>query len=134
MSTTVNILSNSIAGSTASSVSTYCAGGSTTLGISGGALSQDANWNWYSGSCGSNYLASGNPIIANPTITTTFWVRAAGILQYYNMFKYNSRSLSSFRRSRFNNFNSIYHLPRFSFPVIFFRWIDRKKRRLVLVC
>ncbi len=56
----------------------FCPGGSTTLGITGGTLGSDADWYWYSGSCGGTPVGSGPSIVVSPTVTTTYYVRPEG--------------------------------------------------------
>ncbi len=55
-----------------------CGGISVNLGITGGTLGTNANWQWYSGSCGGTFVATGATITVTPTITTTYFVRAEG--------------------------------------------------------
>ncbi len=78
-SVTVTLGTNSTApsGITASS-GTICAGGSSTLSVSGGSLGTGAAWKWYSGSCGGTYIGSGPSITVFPSSTTTYYVRAEG--------------------------------------------------------
>ena len=55
-----------------------CVGQSTVLSVSGGNLGSGASWQWYSGSCGSNPVGSGNSISVAPSATTTYYVRGEG--------------------------------------------------------
>ena len=74
---TINTLATVPTSLTASS-SNICTGNSVTLSETGGTLGVGANFNWYSGSCGGTYLNSGASVTQSPTVTTTYWVRAAG--------------------------------------------------------
>lgn len=69
-------------GSPASSISvlsdTICSGELTTLSLVGGSLGTDANWYWYTGSCGGSLIDSGATISVSPTTVTTYYVRAEG--------------------------------------------------------
>lgn len=53
-------------------------GGSTTLTRNGGSLGIGASWKWYSGSCGGNFIGTGNSITVSPSSTTTYYVLAQG--------------------------------------------------------
>jgi len=55
-----------------------CPGETITLNKTGGSLGTGATWEWYSGSCGGTYVGSGVPIDVNPTVTTTYYIRAEG--------------------------------------------------------
>ncbi len=55
-----------------------CAGGSTTLSISGGSLNGAAQWQWYSSSCGGTLAGTGTSISVSPTVTTTYYARGVG--------------------------------------------------------
>ncbi|MFN5218233.1 MAG: T9SS type A sorting domain-containing protein [Sphingomonadales bacterium] len=57
---------------------TVCAGQPTTLSVVGGNLSAGAVWTWYQGSCGGSAIGTGASITVNPTVTTTYYVRASG--------------------------------------------------------
>jgi hypothetical protein len=57
---------------------TICAGETVTLTVSGGALGTDAEWFWYTGSCGGAAAGSGETITVNPTTSTTYYVQAIG--------------------------------------------------------
>ena len=58
--------------------SSICAGSSTNLSISTGALNDATNWQWYSGSCGGTSVGSGTSITVTPAITTTYYARGEG--------------------------------------------------------
>ncbi|MBG16632.1 MAG: hypothetical protein CL853_09810 [Crocinitomicaceae bacterium] len=60
------------------SASTVCSGSSVNLSVSGGILGTNATYEWYTGSCGGNYVGSGNPISVSPTTSTNYFVRAEG--------------------------------------------------------
>lgn len=57
---------------------TVCPGNSTILSVVGGSLGTNATWNWYSGTCGSLLLGTGNTISVSPSVTTSYYVRAEG--------------------------------------------------------
>jgi hypothetical protein len=61
-----------------STTDTICMGDSTTLTVNGGQLGTGAAWKWYSASCGSGYVGTGNSIKVSPTNNTTYYVRAEG--------------------------------------------------------
>ncbi|HPI54673.1 MAG TPA: hypothetical protein PLU10_08260, partial [Chitinophagaceae bacterium] len=48
----------------------------TTLSIVGGALGTNADWKWYTGSCGGNLVGSGPSLVVTPTVTTTYYLRS----------------------------------------------------------
>jgi len=77
-STTVTLNTNSTAATSATGTTPICSGSATTLGITGGNLGTEANWNWYTGSCGGTYVISGASPELSPEITTTYFVRAIG--------------------------------------------------------
>ena len=79
ISATVTVDSLSVAATGATSFSPILYGASTTLGITGGTLGNGANWNWYTGSCGATYVASGITPVLSPTVNTTYYVRAENI-------------------------------------------------------
>lgn len=62
---------------TASSTS-ICDGSSVTLTANG----TSGTVNWYTGSCGGNYVGSGNPIALTPTSTTTYYANCSNGTQY----------------------------------------------------
>jgi hypothetical protein len=55
-----------------------CLGVSDTLTITAGALNGNANWIWYSGSCGGTQAGSGTQLIVTPGITTNYYARGEG--------------------------------------------------------
>jgi len=55
-----------------------CAGAATTLGVGAASLGGAANWTWYSTACGVDAVGTGNSITVNPTVATTYYVRAEG--------------------------------------------------------
>lgn len=55
-----------------------CIGQTTVLSVSGGSLGTNATWKWYSSSCGSGLVGSGNSISVAPSATTTYYVRGEG--------------------------------------------------------
>ncbi len=55
-----------------------CPADAVTLRVNGGTLGTNANWRWYSSSCGGTSIGSGNSITVNPNATTTYFVRAEG--------------------------------------------------------
>lgn len=59
----------------------YCAnsGSSATLTVDGGTLGTGASWVWYKDGCGTDdAIGTGATIEVNPTVTTTYYVRAEG--------------------------------------------------------
>ncbi|MDQ3192378.1 MAG: hypothetical protein M3Q58_12365, partial [Bacteroidota bacterium] len=60
------------------STNPVCPGDVVTITMTGEALEAGANWAWYSGSCGGTSEGTGNSLTVNPTITTTYFVRAEG--------------------------------------------------------
>lgn len=74
---TVNTVSTDPTGIISSNGTIFCSGSaSTTLTRQGGSLGTNATWEWYSGSCGGTAVGSGTSIGVNPTVTTTYYVRA----------------------------------------------------------
>ena len=55
-----------------------CPGGSAALYVNGGSLGTGATWTWYTGGCGSVSVGTGDTLIVNPTISTTYYVRGEG--------------------------------------------------------
>jgi len=55
-----------------------CQGTNTTLTPNGGNLGFKASWVWYTGSCGGTQVGTGTVLRVNPSVTTTYWVRAEG--------------------------------------------------------
>ncbi len=70
----ISIAPNSVT----ASATDICVGQSVVLNISGGILGAGANWKWYSGTCGSGLVGTGNSISVSPTATTTYFVRGEG--------------------------------------------------------
>lgn len=58
--------------------STICPGESSTLTATGGSTGTSSYYQWFSGSCGSTVLGTGQSISVNPTTTTTYYVRRVG--------------------------------------------------------
>jgi trimeric autotransporter adhesin len=54
------------------SIATICFGGNSVLTYTGGS---GTIFNWYTGSCGGSIIGSGNNLIVNPTVTTTYYGR-----------------------------------------------------------
>jgi hypothetical protein len=48
------------------------------LSVNGGSLGTNANWRWYSNVCGGTFVGTGSSITVNPTVSTTYYVRAEG--------------------------------------------------------
>jgi gliding motility-associated-like protein len=79
ISITVNTLSSAPSGINSSSA-TICAGDPVTLDILGGNLGTGASWQWFSGGCGAGApIGSGATLTVNPTVTSTYFVRAQGV-------------------------------------------------------
>lgn len=55
-----------------------CNGSSTTLSISTGSLNANANWQWYTGGCGTTAVGSGTSITVSPSASTLYYVRGEG--------------------------------------------------------
>ncbi len=55
-----------------------CAGIAVNLSVTGGTLGTNAQWQWYSGSCGGTFAGTGATITVTPSVTTTYYVRAEG--------------------------------------------------------
>ena len=77
-STTVTVNSPSTAPTSVTGTTTICAGGSTSLTVSGGSLGIGATARWFTASCGGTLIASGNTITVSPGTTTTYFVRYEG--------------------------------------------------------
>jgi len=71
----ITVVAASVAPTSITGTSTICAGGSTTLTLSGGSAGAGATAQWYSGSCGGTSVGSGNSISVSPGSTTTYYVR-----------------------------------------------------------
>ncbi len=76
--TTVTLKLSSIAAIGINGNTDVCLGQTTTLYVNGGALGQDANWIWYSGACGTNYIGTGLSMIVDPLLSVNYYVRAEG--------------------------------------------------------
>lgn len=62
--------------STSSGNDNYCVGtGSLTLEVNG-TLSSGAQWDWYTGGCGTNYAGTGSTLNVSPSSNTTYYVMA----------------------------------------------------------
>jgi uncharacterized protein (TIGR02145 family)/uncharacterized repeat protein (TIGR02543 family) len=57
---------------------TTCPGSPITLHLSGGMLGTGASWKWYTGSCGATLAGSDSTLTVNPSVNTTYFVRAEG--------------------------------------------------------
>ena len=82
VSTTVTVGTASTDPTGITGSTTICSGSSTTLTVQGGSLGSGANWQWYSGACGTENggtsIGSGPSITGSPSSTTTYYVRAEG--------------------------------------------------------
>ena len=78
VSATVTVNTASTAPTSITGTTTICAGNSTTLTLSGGSAGTGATAQWFSGSCGSTVIGTGNSITVSPGSTTTYFVRYAG--------------------------------------------------------
>jgi hypothetical protein len=78
VSTTVTVNTLSIAPASITGTTTICAGGSTTLTLSGGTAGTGATAQWYSGSCGGTLVGTGNSVSVSPATATTYFVRYSG--------------------------------------------------------
>lgn len=59
---------------------TVCPGNNVTLTTNGGTLIGSDDWVWYEGGCGAGAsIGNSNSINVNPTVTTTYFVRAEGL-------------------------------------------------------
>ena len=59
--------------------SAICTGGNTNISVTGGSLGTGASWKWYIGGCANGAsIGTGATINVNPTVTTTYYVRAEG--------------------------------------------------------
>lgn len=77
---TVTILPSSTAPSAITATNTsVCPGGSTTLSVTGGNLATGDQWVWYEAGCGAGTsLGTGTSITVQPSVQTTYYVRAEG--------------------------------------------------------
>ena len=71
---TLSILPDSISANPAFG----CPNNPITLSIKSGVLGTDATWKWYSDSCGVTLEGTGDSIIVQPWVTTTYYLRAEG--------------------------------------------------------
>ena len=55
-----------------------CPGISVTLTQVGGSLGTNATWKWYTGGCATTLVGTGASLVVNPSVTTTYYVRAEG--------------------------------------------------------
>jgi hypothetical protein len=74
----VTVFSPSVAPTGISGTTTICAGGSTTLTLSGGTAGTGAIAEWFTGSCGGTSAGTGNSITVSPASSTTYYVRYNG--------------------------------------------------------
>jgi len=77
-SVAVTVQTLSVAPTSITGTTTICAGGSTTLTLSGGSAGTGAAPQWFSGSCGSAVIGTGNSITVSPGANTTYFVRFNG--------------------------------------------------------
>jgi hypothetical protein len=78
-SVTVTVNTKSTVPCAAATASTICPIIPVTLSVVEGSLGTGASWVWYEGSCGSNFLGTGQAIAITPTSTTTYYVRGEGL-------------------------------------------------------
>ena len=64
--------------SVTASRSIVCPGENVLLTRVGGSLGTNATWNWYADACGGTPIGTGNTLSVNPSVTTTYYVRAEG--------------------------------------------------------
>lgn len=57
---------------------TICPGTTVSLNVGEGNLNDGTSWEWYSGSCAGEEIASGAEIEVSPTATTAYYVRGEG--------------------------------------------------------
>ncbi|CAN5177544.1 hypothetical protein BH09BAC1_BH09BAC1_01160 [soil metagenome] len=62
----------------AATTDVVCSGTNTQLTISGGQLAPGAQWEWFTGNCGTTVVGSGTSLTVTPTATTSYLVRANG--------------------------------------------------------
>ena len=74
----VDVNQNSLPAKRIDGPSKICEGETITLSVDGGALGINADWIWYSGSCGGSRIGIGQSIIVAPLHPTTYFVRAEG--------------------------------------------------------
>lgn len=61
--------------SASASVTSICSGGPVNLTITGGGGGTGEVVAWYTGSCGGTLVGTGNNLVVNPTVTTTYYGR-----------------------------------------------------------
>lgn len=93
---TVIVSQLSVAPTAISGDATICKGESTTLSVSGGRLGAEAEWVWYSNSCGGTKIGTGKSITVSPTKSVTYYVRAEGT---YNKTDCASATVNTYERS-----------------------------------
>jgi len=75
----ISVMSRSVVPTSATASTTaICGSGPVTLTVNGGALGSQAQWKWYSGSCGGTPVGTGETLTLNVSSSTTFYVRAEG--------------------------------------------------------
>ncbi len=75
----INVQTASTDPSSISGTASICSGTSTTLTVTGGSLGSGANWEWYTGTCGTGaHVGSGTSISVSPTSATTYYAIAQG--------------------------------------------------------
>jgi hypothetical protein len=65
-------------GSASRSKNNICPGDAVNLRVNGGSLGTNAQWRWYTGSCGGTLIGTGTIITVTPSSNTTYYVRAEG--------------------------------------------------------
>lgn len=75
---TINSQSFSTAPTGVSGTTTICNGSSTSLTVSGGSAGTGAVAEWFTGSCGSTAIGTGNSISVSPSSNTVYYVRYSG--------------------------------------------------------
>jgi len=71
-------ITDNLVPSSAGGTNPICIGSSSTLSKTGGTLGKNANYYWYTVSCGGTFFASGTGPVVTPTTSTTYWVRVEG--------------------------------------------------------
>lgn len=56
-----------------------CVGTNVNLTVNGGSLGTGASWKWFSTNCTGTQVGTGNTINVNPTLTTSYFVKADGV-------------------------------------------------------
>jgi gliding motility-associated-like protein len=78
-SVTVTVQSSSTApASINATANPICPSANTTLSVNGGSLGTGATWEWYTVSCGGTTAGTGTSIVVNPSVATTYYLRAEG--------------------------------------------------------